>query len=101
MGAVTVRNLRSFDQAGTARKRRPRHRVRRSPARTRWPCGCSRTGSGARHAPSDAWKLALSRTLDHTVSNIPALDGTLVVIDVGSMQAPVSSRSRLRIEVRR
>ena len=54
-----------------------------------------------RHAPSDTWKLALGRTLDHTVSNIPALDGTLVVIDTsGSMQAPVSNRSRLqRVEV--
>lgn len=53
------------------------------------------------HAPSDNWKRALGRTLDHTVANIPALDGTLVVIDTsGSMQAPVSGRSKLsRVEV--
>jgi hypothetical protein len=54
-----------------------------------------------KHAPSDNWKRALGRTLDHTVENVPALDGTLVVIDTsGSMQAPVSNRSKLqRIEV--
>jgi hypothetical protein len=53
------------------------------------------------HAPSDNWKRALGRTLDHTVANIPALDGTLVVIDTSaSMQAPVSGRSKLsRVEV--
>ena len=49
------------------------------------------------HAPSDNWKRALGRTLDHTVANMPALDGTLVVIDTsGSMQAAVSNRSQLR-----
>ena len=49
-----------------------------------------------KHAPSDNWKRALGRTLDLTVANIPALDGTLVVIDTsGSMQAPVSNRSQL------
>ena len=54
-----------------------------------------------KHAPSDNWKRALGRTLDLTVANIPALDGTLVVIDTsGSMQAPVSNRSQLqRVEV--
>jgi len=54
-----------------------------------------------KHAPSDNWKRALGRTLDHTVANIPALDATLVVIDTsGSMQAPVSNRSKLaRVEV--
>jgi hypothetical protein len=54
-----------------------------------------------KNAPSDHWKRALGRTLDHTVANIPALDGTLVVIDTsGSMQAPVSRRSTmLRVEV--
>ena len=47
-----------------------------------------------KHAPSDNWKRALGRTLDLTVANIPALDGTLVVIDTsGSMQASVSRRS--------
>ncbi|HEY3240572.1 MAG TPA: TROVE domain-containing protein, partial [Acidimicrobiia bacterium] len=53
------------------------------------------------HAPSDDWKRALGRTLDLTVANIPPLDGTLVVIDTsGSMQAPVSNRSKLtRVEV--
>src|SRR5262249_28040750 len=43
----------------------------------------------------------LGRTLDLTVTNIPQLDGTLVVIDTsGSMQSLLSRRSRLqRVEV--
>jgi hypothetical protein len=54
-----------------------------------------------KHAPSDNWKRALGRTLEHTAGNIPALDGTLVVIDTsGSMQAAVSGRSAMqRVEV--
>jgi hypothetical protein len=54
-----------------------------------------------RHAPSDNWKRALGQTIDHTVANVPALDGTLVLIDTsGSMQATVSNRSKLqRVEV--
>jgi len=57
--------------------------------------------SAYKFAPSDNWKRALGRTLDLTVTNIPKLDGTLVLIDTsGSMQAPVSNRSRLqRVEV--
>jgi hypothetical protein len=53
------------------------------------------------HAPSDNWKRALGTTLDLTTRNIPALDRTLVVIDMsGSMQAPVSGRSVMsRVEV--
>ena len=56
---------------------------------------------GDKHAPSDNWQRALGRTLEHTISNIPALDGTLVVIDTsGSMQSPVSGRSTMqRVEV--
>jgi hypothetical protein len=50
-----------------------------------------------KNAPSDNWKRALGRTLDHTVGNILTLDGTLVVIDTsGSMQAPVSRRSTMQ-----
>jgi hypothetical protein len=41
------------------------------------------------------------RALDHSLANIPPLDGTLVVIDTsGSMQSPVSGRSTMqRVEV--
>ncbi|HEX7168857.1 MAG TPA: hypothetical protein VF230_17905, partial [Acidimicrobiales bacterium] len=54
-----------------------------------------------KHAPSDNWKRALGRTLDATVANIPALDGTLVLIDTsGSMESPMSGRSTIqRVEV--
>ena len=53
------------------------------------------------NAPSDNWKRALGRTLELTVGNIPALDGTLVLIDTsGSMQSPVAGRSTMqRVEV--
>ncbi|MGH9122075.1 MAG: TROVE domain-containing protein, partial [Acidimicrobiales bacterium] len=54
-----------------------------------------------KRAPSDDWKRALGRTLDHTVANVPVLDGTLVVIDTsGSMSGTVSRRSTMsRVEV--
>jgi hypothetical protein len=57
--------------------------------------------SAYRQAPSDNWKRALGSTLELTTKNIPSLDGTLVVIDTsGSMQAPISNRSKLqRVEV--
>lgn len=53
------------------------------------------------NAPSDNWKRALGRTLDHTVTDIAPLNGTLVAIDTsGSMQFTVSGRSKLqRVEV--
>jgi TROVE domain len=50
-----------------------------------------------KNAPSDNWKRALGRALDLTVDNVPALDGTLVVIDTsGSMQMALSRRSTVR-----
>ena len=104
MGVMAlVRNLRNFDHAGishaaveaviatitdpeqVAKARLFPHQV--------W--------AAYKHAPSDDWKRALGRTLEHTVANIPARDATLVVIDTsGSMQARVSARSKLtRVEV--
>lgn len=51
---------------------------------------------GLRRCAADSWKRALGRTLDATVTNIPSLDATLVVIDTSaSMQATVSGRSAL------
>ncbi len=104
MGAMAlVRNLRNFDQAGigaaavdaVVAKITDAHEVA---AARLFPY---QVWAAYQHAPSDTWKLALGRTLDHTVANIPALDGTLVVVDTsGSMQARVSNRSRLqRVEV--
>ncbi len=104
MGVMAlVRNLRNFDQAGIsesaieaviAKITDPREvaRARLFPYQV-W--------AAYRHAPSDNWKRALGRTLDHTVASIPQLDGTLVVIDTsGSMQATVSRRSTMsRVEV--
>ena len=104
MGVMAlVRNLRNFDQAGIAESAIERviakitdaHEVARARL---FPY---QVWAAYKHAPSDDWKRALGRTLELTVANIPALDGTLVVIDTsGSMQAPVSRRSQLqRVEV--
>jgi hypothetical protein len=98
-----VRNLRNFDQAAISETA-----VDQVIAKITDPGQVIRARlfpyqvwAAYKHAPSDNWKRALGYTLDHTVANIPALDGTLIVIDTsGSMQAPVSGRSKLqRVEV--
>ena len=104
MGAMAlVRNLRNFDQAGISEAA-----VETVCAKITDPTEVARARlfphqvwAAYRNAPSDDWKRALGTTLDHTVGNIPALDGTLVVIDTsGSMQGRVSNRSQLsRVEV--
>jgi len=104
MGVMAlVRNLRNFDQAGISERaieavigkitdRTEVARARLFPYQV-W--------AAYKHAPSDNWKRALGTTLELTACNVPALDGTLVVIDTsGSMQAPVSGRSTIaRVEV--
>ncbi|HZI39824.1 MAG TPA: TROVE domain-containing protein, partial [Acidimicrobiia bacterium] len=98
-----VRNLRNFDRAAIGE-----HAVEEVIAKLTDPAEVAKARlfpyqvwAGYAHAPSDDWKRALGRTLDLTVANIPPLDGTLVVIDTsGSMQSPVSNRSRMaRVEV--
>jgi hypothetical protein len=104
MGAMAlVRNLRNFDEAGIGEAAVDAVLAKITDvaevAQARlFPY---QIWAAYKHAPSDNWKRALGRTLDLTVANIPQLDGTLVVIDTsGSMQAPVSNRSRLqRVEV--
>ncbi len=100
MGAMALlRNLRNFDEAGigdaaidaviaTITDAGEVAKARLFPYQV-W--------AAYRHAPSDAWKRALGRTLDLTVANVPTLDGTLVVIDTSSsMTATVANRSKLR-----
>ena len=104
MGVMAlVRNLRNFDQAGIADAA-----VETVIAKITDPAEVAKARlfpyqvwAAYAHAPSDDWKRALGTTLELTVGNIPALDGTLVVIDTsGSMQAVVSNRSKLtRVEV--
>ena len=104
MGVLAlVRNLRNFDQAGISEAMIERVIAKISDAdevaRSRlFPY---QVWAAYKHAPSDNWKRALGRTLEHTITNLPALDGTLVVIDTsGSMQATVSGRSTMqRVEV--
>ncbi len=104
MGVMAlVRNLRNFDQAGISESA-----IETVIANITDPTEVAQARlfpyqvwAAYSHAPSDNWKRALGRTLDHTVANIPELDGTLVVIDTsGSMQATVSRRSTMpRVEV--
>ncbi len=104
MGVMAlVRNLRNFDQAGIAdvAVEQVIAKVTDAAEVAKARLFPYQVWAAYKHAPSDNWKRALGRTLDLTVANIPALDGTLVVIDTsGSMQAPVSRRSTMtRVEV--
>jgi hypothetical protein len=104
MGVMAlVRNLRNFDEAGIGEAA-----VDAVIAKVSDPTAVAQARlfpyqvwAAYKHAPSDNWKRALGRTLDHTIGNIPALDGTLVVIDTSaSMRSRVSNRSQLqRVEV--
>lgn len=103
MGVMAlVRNLRNFDQASISEAA-----VEAVIAKVTDPAEVAKARlfpyqvwAAYKNAPSDDWKRALGRTLEHTVGNVPALDGTLVVIDTsGSMQAAVSQRSTMsRVE---
>ena len=104
MGVMAlVRNLRNFDQAGVSgaavdnviAKITDKGEVAKARL---FPY---QVWAAYKHAPSDNWKRALGETIDATTGNVPALDGTLVVIDTsGSMQTPVANRSTMtRVEV--
>jgi len=104
MGVMAlVRNLRNFDEAGISDAS-----VESVIAKITDPAEVAKARlfpyqvwAAYQAAPSDDWKRALGRTLALTTANIPALDGTLVVIDTsGSMQARISGRSTMsRVEV--
>jgi hypothetical protein len=98
-----VRNLRNFDEAGISDAAIDTviAKVTDADEVARARLFPYQVWAAYKHAPSDNWKRALGRTLDLTVANVPALDGTLVVIDTsGSMQATLSRRSQLqRVEV--
>jgi hypothetical protein len=104
MGVMAlVRNLRNFDQAciGEAAAEAVIAKITDEAEVAKARLFPYQVWAAYNHAPSDTWKRALGRTLEHTVASIPALDGTLVVIDTsGSMQATVSGRSTMqRVEV--
>jgi hypothetical protein len=104
MGVMAlVRNLRNFDQAGISEAA-----IDAVIAKIVNPAEVAKARlfpyqvwAAYKHAPSDNWKRALGRALELTTTNVPSLDGTLVVIDTsGSMQGPVSGRSAMaRVEV--
>src|SRR3954454_9385028 len=104
MGVIAlVRNLRNFDEAGIAHAAVDAviNKITDAEQVARARLVPYQVWAAYTNAPSDNWKRALGRTLEHTIGNIPALDGTLVVIDTsGSMQATVSGRSTMqRVEV--
>ena len=104
MGVMAlVRNLRNFDQAGISDQSIDAviAKITDADQVAKARLFPYQVWAAYKHAPSDAWKRALGRTLGLTVANIPPLDGTLVVIDTsGSMQAAVSRRSTLqRVEI--
>ena len=87
-----MRNLANFDQAGISEAA-----VDTVIAKVTDPSEVARARlfpyqvwAAYKNAPSDNWARALGSTLDLTLANIPALDGTLVVIDTsGSKMARV------------
>jgi hypothetical protein len=104
MGVMAlVRNLRNFDRAGIADDAVDAviAKITDADEVARARLFPYQLWSGYKQAPSDNWKRALGRTLEFTIANIPALDGTLIVIDTsGSMQARVANRSQVqRVEV--
>jgi hypothetical protein len=104
MGVMAlIRNLRNFDQAAISETAVEQVIAKITDAEevARARLFPYQVWAAYKHAPSDNWKRALGRALEHTVANVPALDGTLVVIDTsGSMQATVSGRSTMqRVEV--
>ena len=104
MGVMAlVRNLRNFDRAGISEAAVEAVIAKITDAEqvAKARLFPYQVWAAYKNAPSDNWKRALGRTMEHTVANIPAFDGTLVVIDTsGSMQAPMSGRSTMqRVEV--
>jgi hypothetical protein len=104
MGVMAlVRNLRNFDQAqiGEASIDAVITKITAPDEVAKARLFPYQVWAAYKNAPSDNWKRALGRTLDLTVANVPALDGTLVVIDTsGSMQTSLSRRSTMsRVEV--
>ena len=104
MGVMAlVRNLRNFDQAGisTAAVDAVIAKITDADQVAKARIFPYQVWAAYQAAPSDDWKRALGATLDHTVANVPALDGTLVLVDTSaSMQWTVSGRSTMsRVEV--
>lgn len=104
MGVMAlVRNLRNFDQTGisTAAVDAVIAKITDADQVANARLFPYQVWAAYQAAPSDDWKRALGVTLEHTVANVPALDGTLVLVDTsGSMQATVSGRSTMtRVEV--
>ena len=104
MGVMAlIRNLRNFDQRGIspAAVETVLARITDADEVAKARLFPYQVWAAYKHASSDDWKRALGATLELTTQNIPALDRTLVVIDMsGSMQAPVSNRSAMgRVEV--
>ena len=100
MGVMAlIRNLRNFDEQGISRRSVSTVLAKITDADevAKARLFPYQVWAAYKFAPSDNWKAALGTTLELTTQNVPSLDRTLVVIDTsGSMQAPVSAKSRMR-----
>ncbi len=104
MGVMAlIRNLRNFDEQGIGQRAIAAvfDKITDPDEVARSRIFPYQVWAAYKHAPSDTWKRALGFTLDHSATNVPALDRTLVVIDTsGSMQATVSRKSTMtRVEI--
>ena len=101
MGVMALlRNLRNFDQAGISDKAVDQVIAKITnkenvEASRIWPLNVY---AAYRESTSDNYKRALARTLEMTVTTLPELDAsTLILVDVsGSMIVPLSQRSTLQ-----
>jgi hypothetical protein len=96
----TLRNLRNFEQAGISQKSivEVSNRLSDPDQVARSKQFPMRFLSAYRNVVSDAFKYPLDQALQHSLSNIPSLDGrTLILIDTsGSMNGQMSDRSGLK-----
>lgn len=104
MGVMALlRNLRNFDAAKISRQAqlKVRETITDPDAVKRSRIFPFRVWAAYREAPSDNWSQVLGETIDLAAGNVPALDGSLVLIDTSSsMGAPVSGKSKMaRVEV--
>lgn len=101
MGVMALcRNLRNFDQAGISEssidavidKITSEDDVRGAKILP------FRAYQAYTEAPSDNWKRALGKTLDHASGNIARMDGSLLLVDAsGSMGSHLSAKSKMTV----
>ena len=99
MGVMAlIRNLRNFEQAGISpdSKNYVATMISSASEVQRSRIFPYQIWSAYKHVADDFWKVPLGEAFAHSTANIPKMDATLVVVDgSGSMDAPVSGRSKI------